>query len=998
MIKTVYILSHRQLSLLLGVIILCLSALSVVVISNPVSAAAHDEPDTSGVYTQMQLARQNTFYAYANANEVAHFKVMDGYYNPGWSGNNNGDKDRCAYVFIYNSSGTIVSNGGSKLSTCDGNNVPKATTHVYAPNDTGTPQLYRIVFTPERVIDEGLDPVKTVTKDCDPRDSSKCDTQAYQWKAWVNNNTGDNDTGLQIGRVYVDQASGLHTLQVTQSGARGTGTSETTLQYHATNVSFFYARKDGYRYKVTYKEFQGIWSDFYSGVFGIFNTSSDVLAYRSANKNDGAYNVFYYQDAATAYNNAYIFTDCRETSLMGCTGINTTLGLTAVTQYPIASNSGGENGNPIVDVGNYTSSSNTTGFRFTDFSTSGGQFSGGTVTVPYRRMQSGYIHIWIEDVTDSNAVICDWTSDIINSGTGVGSKSYDPTCINGISTSHVLRVNAQAIHLGEMHFINTDVETRGGITVEGNGLYASSPRNAFGVIYNDPFSTASSAMCGSLVDNYINSDSYVSSNTGTGKDRQPIDSNIATGVHGWKVNSHCDNTTSAGSNTSPWGNNRNIEDWVYSYLDPSPRSFTIGGPTYALTPTVTVSPSAQVVSGQNPTFSYSVSNDTSSSNDTDWSIRTVVVPPGVSLPPDYRDGFDGTGRTCASYYAASPRGAVTCNDALASGSGKFPGTSIADETVPNTYAVGTLICRSLTVNSYDQTSAPNARTSALTCVMVTALPYVSVIGGSIWSGGSTDATTGYANSSGKIEGSSTMSAGFGSFGEYDLFATNSINFFGSSARPGPALASSGAVDGAGLTFGSATSLGSFSTSHKITDLVARLCNGVLGNNTTNFAGNNDEVIHVGEHLVKCFDTLNIKKNITYDPAGATSFGQLPSLIVVANRIEIDGSVTQIAGNFYAAEAFVTCAEGPRSSADNTNSGKTARITTSGSCTNKLTINGSVTVAGQVVNSLVLNRSYGGTKTGEAAETIRMRPEVFLTPYENSLLLTTVSETELPARY
>jgi len=979
----------------LNMVLLALTAAVVGSLLMGVNSAYADDGE-GGSYTVLETASANTWRIYAKSGETIHFNLHNGIHHDDPAG---GGVDRCVYIYIANSAGTRLS---TKKYTCNSsdNVINGDTTATYAVTSTVTSMsgAYKAILDPA---------VGANTND-------NGDVQGYEWHIWVT----DTVTGaVKTGRVWFDGDKGLKTWQYN---------AEKELTSNVTTFNFTYARLDGYRYRVKYKDYQGIWSEFHGGIYGV-NKLDGTPAYTSTNQGNPNYQDY---DTSLGANKAYVYVDCGEN-----------LDLSCPSEMPTGTRTSPVD-NPITAPGHTDGSGNADGFRFTGSTTS---LVGRQVIIPYKYMQSGYIRMSIYRNTTNTTVgatlVCEIKTKIDNPNpdastnvTWTWPSSNDNNCTGTLKTSAMTTLSsgdylifqAEAFHRGEMHFLSVDDEKRGGIDVRGSTSVGGSYNTS--IIWYDPFSRRQADTCGAIPPR-IGAGSPGAPATGSatpfsessllwlstsslgasGVNRPGV--NSSGGVHGWTSDdtlygedtcyasdesTHKGHANDDGTATdiSTWGNNRVIEDWTYDGGISTAFSISIGGPSYTLTPTVT-SPSTQVVSSQNPVFEYSVSNNTSSSNDTSWSIRSIIVPPGMSLPSDYRNGFDGTGRTCASYYAASPRGAVTCNDALASGSGKFPGTFIADETVVNTYAVGTLICRSLTVDSYNQNSSPNARTSALTCVMVTALPYVSVIGGSIWSGGSTDATTGYANNSGKIEGSSTISAGFGSFGEYDLFATNSINFFGSSARPGPASATSGAADGTGLTFGSATSLGSFSTSHKITDLVASLCNGVLGNNTTNFAGSNDEVIHAGEHQIKCFDALNIKKNITYDPAGATSFGQLPSLIVVANRIEIDGSVTQIAGNFYAAESFVTCAEGPRNSADKTNSGK---ITTSGSCTNRLTINGSVTVAGQAVNSLVLNRSYGGTTTGEAAETIRMRPEVFLTPYENSLLLTTVSETELPARY
>lgn len=1021
---------------------------AVGVVQGSTAYAATDEPDAGYVYRLLELAKPNEFRVYAKPGETIHFTIYDG--DRRGEGANTPNANLCSNISIRDSGGNLLNNANVDGTRHDGSTwsatgvvAQRSTCSTGGANDNLPMKTITIHYTvPAGVNIASMNDAYVVRFEDTTRDGDK--VQGYEWRIAVSTSTTDPLNGRRPGRVwFVGDDSGLKTWQ---------DNVEAALTTHSTNHVFKFVREDGFRYTVRYNNYQGIWSEFHGGVYGVrVNTTPTKPAYRSYAFHNGSTNGDFVYSGIN--NLAYIFVDCTW-------GDDTCPADVPVERsQPITSDNGGT-GNPIAAPDSSLSAPDTA-FRYTGYDPSA-NLAGGTVDIPFSGMQTGSIRLIIK--REDGTLLCQ-KDFLVDSPTGTGTKYFtvkqDSSCTAGtlktsaaplIPPTERLSITAQALRLGEMHFIEVDTEQRGGIEVKGNGKVLAGTDSNRWVAWYDPFSRLNADTCGlipprigpgapgsALSSGALSDDltwDSMSSNIGvdpvTGastviprrtaltagaaeSSRVAVSSSVSGGVHGWISGGGCDGTGTGStdgysnwdgtaSSESTWGNDRVIDDWTYAYSDPVPFTVSVGGPTYGLTPTVNVAPSSQVVPAQNPMFSYSVANSAASSNTTTWSIRSIIVPPGVTLPSDYRNGFDGTGRTCASYYAAPPRGAVTCNDALASGSGNFPGTSIADETVPNTYPVGTLICRSLTVDSYNQLSAPNARTSALTCVMVTALPYVSVIGGTIWSGGSTDAATGYVNNQGKIEGSSTITAGFGSLGEYDLFATNSINYFGSAGRPGPVLTTSGVADGTGLTFGSASSLGVFSSSHKITDLVAKLCAGVLANNTANFAGVNDEVIRVGEHPIKCLTTLNIKKNIMYDPTGATSFGQLPSLIVVANRIEIDGSVKEIAGNFYAAEAFITCAEGPRNLTDNSNSGKTSRITTTGSCTTngQLVINGSITVAKQRVagadNPLVLNRTYGGTKIGEPAEVIRMRPEVFLTPYENSLLLTTVNETELPARY
>jgi hypothetical protein len=297
--------------------------------------------------------------------------------------------------------------------------------------------------------------------------------------------------------------------------------------------------------------------------------------------------------------------------------------------------------------------------------------------------------------------------------------------------------------------------------------------------------------------------------------------------------------------------------------------------------------------------------------------------------------------------------------------------------------------------------------------LVAASPYLSIVGGNAWAGGSLTAPY-----SGTAAIRANRAATFGSFDEYGVFATGTVDYFGSAGQLGNARTALGAVDGSRLTFASkGSSLGTFTTSHAITNLVSYYAGsshtasvlGGAGNTTVQGSGvymvagtgtvtlssiaanaNPHAVIYAPQ------GTVLINGPLVYTYAGALTFKDLPSLTVIANTIVVAGTVPQITGNFYAANKFVTCNEGPWNSSEN--AAKSGAITSAGTCSQQLVINGTVTVANQASRSLVLNRSYGGTTTGQPAEMVRMRPEAVLSPYEQNLMFTTIQETELPARY
>lgn len=470
---------------------------------------------------------------------------------------------------------------------------------------------------------------------------------------------------------------------------------------------------------------------------------------------------------------------------------------------------------------------------------------------------------------------------------------------------------------------------------------------------------------------------------------------------------------------------------ICRYISYTPISYInsgVGGSTEAcayvtpppseLNPSVTVT-ARSVSPGQLlPTFDYTVSKSGSSTINSSWSVYQFFIPANMSSV-NVSAQNSGSGITSCAYYQTKYPG-ISCTPP----SGTFAGTvsfTAADtnKTVmqnetpapPPSTAVGSRVCRALVLLPYKTGDATTRKDSGLVCFMFTASPYATVIGGNVWAGGSVDPVTGYLGPNIAITGAS--SGNFGSFGEYGVFATGTVDFFGSAGKLGRVSTTSGMVNGP-LTFGSSVSLGKFTNAHKISNLASyyqaathtpSVLSGatVAGSGVYVFGGSGTLPISAiaananPKAVIYAPDgTVLINGNLVYSYPGAISFKDLPALTVVAKNIIVTGNVTQISGNFYASGRFITCNEGPWSTGENAS--KATAITTTGACSGRLAVNGTITVANQNSGSLVLNRSFGGITTGQPAEIVRMRPESFLTPYENNLIFTTAHESELPARY
>ncbi len=432
---------------------------------------------------------------------------------------------------------------------------------------------------------------------------------------------------------------------------------------------------------------------------------------------------------------------------------------------------------------------------------------------------------------------------------------------------------------------------------------------------------------------------------------------------------------------------------------------------YNLTPYVFAGPHTAAVN-TSVNFGYSVSNRVGGdeANATSYQSFAVIVQPGQNADESFLLSRARGG--CATLNRIT---GVSCSPIGSQLSRTFPAgpsnTQLQNltENVALNQPVGSRVCRILMINSSNQNSASPANAAyAIDCVLVAAAPYVAITGGSSWAGGAY--RTPFTGSAGYMGQSGSA---FGSTGEYALFATGSINNFGSAGRPGAN----------NLTFAKSPA-GYFTGTNKISDVITyydsrtpRTASTALpGGSPINlnslasgnyWANTNIDIatsnIDKGKRLVVYApnNTVTISGNITYSTTGVTSFAEVPHLVIIAASIEVKGAVERIDGNFYARDNFVSCQEGPRTSSE---TAKRVNITTSGSCNKQLSINGTLSLLRQAAGGrLTLNRSYGGTAAGQPAEIIRFRPESFLSTYElnkiqNGSVLTVIHEAELPARY
>lgn len=428
---------------------------------------------------------------------------------------------------------------------------------------------------------------------------------------------------------------------------------------------------------------------------------------------------------------------------------------------------------------------------------------------------------------------------------------------------------------------------------------------------------------------------------------------------------------------------------------------------YTLTPSVTVNPATTAMVGTPVTFTHTVSNVGTRTNTTNMGIRQIIIPPGVPFPAGKAAR---AGASCATYTGGNPLIQCLSGPAIASTTfGPNETRTVATEAGVSTsaYAPGTQVCRTLYVNSYTEAPAPNIYDSVVTCTVISKAPYLAIVGSDASAGGSTTAP--YTGTGG-FYGYNTATSGFGSFGEYAVLATGPIADFSTAGR----------IDAGNyrtLMFANTPigTSGNFQTTHRITDYVSRLqargSAGSVAPNVLTLGGGSQDYREpfAGDISLSSANPLaagrkylifapgrnvTITSNIEY-AASAGSFAAAPSVIIVANNIQIQSNVSRVDAVLYAVNAISTCAEAGQTRA--TLPSPATPISVGGACElNQLKINGAA-----IGRTLYTPRVNGGANASQPpAEVFVLRPEAFLEPYESnltSMILKTDVETELPPR-
>lgn len=421
---------------------------------------------------------------------------------------------------------------------------------------------------------------------------------------------------------------------------------------------------------------------------------------------------------------------------------------------------------------------------------------------------------------------------------------------------------------------------------------------------------------------------------------------------------------------------------------------------YSLTPKVNLSgvSSGGVVSGAGSVgVNYDVDNNgnVGMSGATDWTVYRIVVNKGQSVDPlyyggaPYRDGY-----ACAQLSALVNNQTTGPCAPIATGNRQFSpnattnlntdaGAGATSLVIDDSWQVGTKVCYVLALAKPTNLAAPVNRFSSAKCVTIGVRPMVQVHGGDLRVGRTFDGSS--ASTSRVVTGLTTKSDGntYGSWGEYGAFAPDAISGFASLSGFSGGLASSLAASQANwskLTFANTgptpgyfaniigtipnvkaaflaqncvdcnlASSGSFNG--------ASIQSGKYQYNGANFTLNNT-VLQRGKTIVLYAPngTVTIAGNIKYnDDANYRDISEIPQLVIIANRIEINQDVDTVDAWLIADGPATSSANGVIRTCNN-NASPTSEV-----CNKQLRINGPV-----MARHLELKRNAVGT--GRASDT------------------------------
>jgi hypothetical protein len=445
----------------------------------------------------------------------------------------------------------------------------------------------------------------------------------------------------------------------------------------------------------------------------------------------------------------------------------------------------------------------------------------------------------------------------------------------------------------------------------------------------------------------------------------------------------------------------------------------VEAPAYSLTPTAS-SANAVVTGTDSASFTYNVHNsaDEGASDITEWKIERIIVHRGTSAAPlafggqAYRDGY-----SCGqmlNLIGGPSRGEC---ELVASGTRAFnsdpPNTSLDDSApgatsvvLDDAWPVGTKVCYTLSIAKPTQGLTPQNRYSAATCLAVGKRPFVQVHGGDLRVGRyfSTDVIEvdeDDPRDPARIVTSVTPKNDgytYGSWGEYGVFSPGLVIGFGS--RAGLAGGYAGSLPNAQefwseLTFANTDDeYGLYVPNDigqgRIPDYKAQILAGepvvdalvgvpdiaFNGNGVTNglyrkSSGNLniDASVLVPGKVVYVYvpeGTVTIRGNLTYSDGPYRDLSEIPQMVIIARRIEIQPNVAVVSAWLIS--------DHPEDGTVNTCNDPASALTIQ-ICNVQLRINGPV-----IARNIELRRTAGagaGGASGSPAEIINLPIDAYL---------------------
>lgn len=315
---------------------------------------------------------------------------------------------------------------------------------------------------------------------------------------------------------------------------------------------------------------------------------------------------------------------------------------------------------------------------------------------------------------------------------------------------------------------------------------------------------------------------------------------------------------------------------------------------------------------------------------------------------------------------------------------------------------GTRVCVGIRITPGNGTTEVSSNAWLVRCTSVGKKPRVQVWGGDIRTRGDIETSTGTVDDGG-------TNKVFGSWVEYGALAAGNVTGFASGS--GLNEGSTGAATTWNkLTFANVDDTGTSRLGQYTLPPVKALADQFTGAASSGVPGSDLGALESGTYktnnltinastvgqggggrgksiIIVVTGTVTIQGDITYAPGTFTSIGQLPQVVIIANKINIAGSVGQVN-----AWLVTTGTDG----AVNTCSDRAVTAPLNASvCNNKLTVNGPVST-----QHLHLRRT-AGSDPNDSAELFNLRPDAYIWAYLQSSdegKIQTVYTTELPPRF